>query len=49
MIHAILFSILALVTLAFLGSELKEVCKLEKGYMVVEEFETWGNDGEVTK
>ena len=33
MIHAILFSILVIVTLVFLGSELKKVCRVEKMYM----------------
>ena len=49
MIHAILFSILALVILIFLGNELKEVCKLEKRYMTKVEMVTWGYDNEVCK
>lgn len=49
MIHAIIFVILCIVALQYLGSEFKQVCKLEKRYMVVEEFETWGYDREASK
>lgn len=47
--HAIIFGILCLVTLVFLGSELKQVCRLEKRYMTKVEMVTWGYDREVTK